>query len=289
MNEVQKIIKYAAMGFAIFLAVMIITGITTGILALTGVISAVTNGTEVTGSNETTDFEEEFENVRSLQITNGIGELSVVKGTGEKVRVTATDVEKTFKATVVSGDELKISTKTNFWNIFNWGTKIHSKPRITVYLPEGFEGRNVIVDAGAGNIKIEDLNCERLELNAGVGNITGYNIGTKSLDIDGGVGEITLDKIKAGKSDINAGVGNISLSGTLSGTNTLDAGVGDIDLDLTGGTDDFNIKVDPGVGNIYIDGNKYGELSWNNKTAENSLDINGGVGNIRVNFHENGF
>lgn len=289
MSELQKIIKYAAMAFAIFLAVMIIMGIASGILAFTGVLSSVSkdkNGTNVTSEEGKIDFEKEFEGIRNLTVMNGFGELSIVQGNSDKVRVTATEVDKKFEVSVVSGDELKISTKSDFWNIFNWGVKSHSKPSITVYLPEGFEGKNVTIDAGAGNIRVEDLNCEDFKLNAGVGNIKGYNITAGSMDIDGGVGEITLDNVKSSKAEIDAGVGNIDITGTLSGRNTVDAGVGDIDLDISGTTDDFNIKVDPGVGNIYIDGNKYGELSWNNKTAENSLDINGGVGNIQVDFHQ---
>lgn len=285
MSEFQKIIKYAAMAFAIFLAVGIITGIIGGVLALTGVISAVSDtNTESASGGGTMDFDKEFDGISNFHIKNGVGELSLVKGSGDKVRVTAMDVTKDFRASVISGDELNITTKTNFWHIFNWGIKIHTKPRITVYLPENFEGKNVTIDAGAGNIKLEDLNCEKLDINAGVGNINGDSVKTQRLTVDGGVGEISMYGVTAEGSDINAGVGNIRIQGALYGRNTVDAGVGDITLTLKGSTDDYNIKVDPGIGNIYIDGNKYGQMSWNNKTAENSFDIDGGVGNIHVDF-----
>lgn len=290
MSEFQKIIKYAAIAFAIFLTVVIVTGIAGGFLALTGVITAVSDrhsNTERTSGGDTVDFDKEFEGIANLRITNGVGELSIIKGSSDKIRVTATDVTNDFNAAVVSGDELKVSTKTDFWNIFHWGIRIHTKPRITIYLPEGFEGKNVIIDGGAGNVKLEDINCSRLDVNAGVGNINGNNIKTSTLNVDGGVGEITLNEITSENSDINAGVGNIHIQGTLTGRNTLDAGVGDIRLVLKGTTDDYNIKVDPGIGSIYIDGNKYGQMSWNNKTAENSIDVNGGVGNININFNNN--
>ncbi|WP_033168512.1 DUF4097 family beta strand repeat-containing protein [Clostridium sp. KNHs205] len=286
MSELQKIIKYAAMAFAIFLAVIIITGIVSGLLALTGVIGAVTDGnSKIEMSNgETADFDKEFEGVKNLYIENGVGELSIVEGSDMNIRVTAVDVASDFEAKIVSGNELKISTKSDFWNIFNWGIKSHKKPRITVYLPEGYEGRNVKIDAGAGNIKIEELNCEELDIDAGVGNIKGYNIYARDLQVNGGVGEINLTGVTAEGTDIDAGVGNIDIEGTLSGKNIVNAGVGEIDLSLTGSTDDYNIKVNPGIGSIYIDGNKYGELSWNNATADNSLDIDGGVGNISIEF-----
>ncbi|SHO47806.1 DUF4097 family beta strand repeat-containing protein [Anaerocolumna xylanovorans] len=290
MSEFQRIIKYAAMAFAIFLTVAIITGIVGGVLALTGAISAVSdkkNKTESTAGSDSVDFDKEFEGIVNLHIMNGVGELTIEKGSSDKVRVEASDVTKDFRATVVSGDELKISTKSDFWNIFSWGINVHRKPRITVYLPEGFEGRNVVIDAGAGNIKLEDLICEKLDINAGVGNINGNNIKTSTLNVDGGVGEITLDEVTADDSDINAGVGNIHIQGTLNGKNTVDAGVGDIRLILKGSADDYNIKVDPGVGSVYVDGNKYGKMSWNNKTAENSIDIDGGVGSIHIDFKNN--
>lgn len=286
MSELQKIIKYAAMAFAVFLAVMIITGIVSGILAVTGVVGAVTDKNITIGKSdeEYVDFDKEFEGVKNLYIENGIGELAIVKGSGNNIRVTAVDVTSDFVARIVSGNELKISSKTDFWNIFNWGIKNHNKPRITVYLPEGYEGRNVEIDAGAGNIKIEELICEDLKIDAGVGNIKGYNIHTNTLKVNGGVGEINLNDITAEGTNIDAGVGNIDIDGTLSGKNIVKAGVGEIDLTLKGTTDDYNIKAEPGIGNIYIDGNKYGELSWNNVTADNSLDIDGGVGNISIEF-----
>lgn len=290
MSEFQKIIKYAAMAFAIFLTVAIITGIVGGILALTGVVSSVSdkrNKTESTAGDGNADFDKDFDGIVNLHIMNGVGELTIEKGSSDKVRVTASDVTKDFRTTVVSGDELKISTKSDFWNIFSWGINVHKKPRITVYLPEGFDGKKVVIDAGAGNIRVEDLNCEKLDINAGVGNINGNNINAGTLDIDGGVGEITLDAITTGDSDIDAGVGNIRIQGTLKGRNTVDAGVGDIRMNLEGSTDDYNIKVDPGVGSIYVDGNKYGKMSWNNKTAENSIDIDGGVGSIHIDFKNN--
>lgn len=290
MSEFQKIVKYAAMAFAIFLAVVIITaiitGITTGIMTVTNITSKVSerdSKTENSSGGDIIDYDKEFEGVANLNIKNGIGELSIVKGDSDKVRVTATDVSKDFR-TVVSGNELKITTKSDFWNIFNWGIKVHTKPHITVYLPEGFEARDTVIDAGAGNIRIEDLNSEKLNINAGVGNIKGNNIKTEEFEIDGGVGEITLDDVVSNETDIDAGVGSIDIQGTLNGRNTVNAGVGDIKLKLNGSTDDYNIKVNPGVGNIYIDGNKYGKMSWNNVTAENSIDIDGGVGNISVDF-----
>lgn len=292
MSEFQKIIKYAAMAFAMFLAIVIITaivtGITAGVMTLTNVTSKVSDRSsknEESSGGDVVDFDKEFEGIVNLNIKNGVGELSIVKGDSDKVRVTATDVSKDFNAAVISGNELKVSTKTDFWNIFNWGIKVHTKPRITVYLPEGFEARDTVIDAGAGNIRLEDLSSEKLDINAGVGYIKGNGIKTEELDIDGGVGEITLDDVAANTTDIDAGVGSIYIQGTLSGRNTIDAGVGDIKLKLNGSTDDYNIKVNPGVGNIYIDGNKYGKMSWNNKTAENSIDIDGGVGNISVDFN----
>lgn len=275
MSELQKVIKYCAMGFAAFLAFGIITGILTAIIAITGTFSGIDSGKAV-------DINKSFEGVESLLVEPGVGSLHIKRGDSDMVEVVAENVSENFIVEKSSGGKLKIKGRFNFWNIF--GHSNNGRSDITVYLPDGFTAEEVEIDAGAGNINIEALTTRKLDIDAGAGNIEGSNIIADRVELDGGVGEIDLKEVELSEVDLDCGVGNINLQGGLYGKCKLECGVGEVSLDLTESADDYDIRVEKGLGTISIDGEKYSDIKWNNRSADNSLDINGGVGNIEIDF-----
>lgn len=276
MSEFQRIIKYCAMAFAAFLAFTIISGILTGILALTGVISGMDGG-------NSTSINQSFDNVTSLYVEPGVGTLKMKVGESEQVVVIAENVSENFVVEQKNNGKLVLKGKVNIWNIF--GNHFNNKKGdITIYLPSDFEAEKVELNAGTGNINIEELTTEMLDIDAGTGNITGSNITAHKVDIDGGVGDIDLDEVNLSNADIDCGVGKVSLQGSLTGKNQIDCGVGEVDLSLEDSADNYDIRVDKGLGDITINGEKYSDLKWNNKKADNSLDIDGGVGDIDIDF-----
>lgn len=280
MNEFQKVIKYCAMGFAAFLAFMIITGIASALFAVAGVFD------HTGGSSKIVDFDQSFQNVKSLSTENGLGKFVIELTDSDEIRVVGENVPDNFKAEKSFSGELKISNNFNFWSIFGGNDGFTENSKVTVYIPKDFVAEKVNIDAGAGDVNIEALNTEKLEINAGAGNLTGSNIKADKVKLDGGVGEISFDKVEFTDTDIDSGVGNISLQGTLYGKNKIDCGIGEVTLDLQGSTDDYNLKVDKGLGSIYVNGEKFSDLNWNNMNADNVLDIDGGVGDIEINFGE---
>lgn len=278
MNEFQKVIKYLAIAFAIFLTVTIITGIASAVVAIVGVTNIK--------QEAIVDFDKSFDDVRSLDIDNGVGKLTIKSTESDKVTVEGINVNESFVAERSLSGELRIKTKFNFWNLFSSKNGFNKNSSITIYLPNSMEAENVRIDAGAGNVNIEYLKTEKLDINAGVGDVYGEFIYAENVQLDGGVGEITLDNVELNDVKVSAGVGNIDIQGKITGRNKIDAGVGNINLDLIGSTDDYDLKVDKGIGEIYINGEKYSNLNWNNQTAEYSMRINGGVGNIRIKFKE---
>lgn len=278
MNEFQKVIKYLAIAFAVFLTVTIVTGIASGIVAIIGVTTV--------NHEDMVDYNKSFDDVRSLVVEHGVGKLTIKTTDSNQITVEAVNVTESFYADKSLSGELKIKSKFNFWNMFNSGGSFNKNSTITIYLPASFEADKVKIDAGAGNVSIDSLKTVRLDINAGVGDVYGENIYADNVSLDGGVGEINLEYVELNDVDIDAGVGNIDIQGKITGRSEIDAGVGNIDLEVTGSSDNYDLKVDKGVGEIYIDGDKYSKLDWNNRTAEHSMDINGGVGNIRIDFKE---
>ena len=277
MSELQKVIKYCAMGFAAFLAFSIITGIITGILAFSGSFSTI-------GSANTVNVTKSFEDVKSLSADNGIGTFTIKVGESDKVEVVAENVSENFKVEKSFSGNLEIKSTFNFWNFFNGAGNQNKQAKITIYIPKDFMAENIEINAGAGNVNIEALSTKKLKINAGAGNIYGKNITASEVKLDGGVGEITLEQVDLSKVDIDCGIGNVNLQGRMFGKCKIDCGVGEVKLNLQGSTDDYNLNIEKGLGSVYIDGEKYSDLNWNNTTASNSLDIDGGVGDIDIDF-----
>lgn len=277
MNEFQKIIKYLAMGFGIFLTFIIITGIVSAVIGLSGVFSS---GSSV----NTTNITERYDNVKSIEIDHGVGKLYILEGTEDQVVVEGSNIPEDYIIEKNFSGTLKIKNKVNVFNIV--GINNNNKSTIRVYLPEGFVAEKFEINAGAGNVELNDITAKQLEIDAGAGNITGNRIYADFFDLDGGVGNIELKDIEFLGSDIDCGVGNIELSGNLLGKNKLECGVGEISIDLYGSPDDYKLTVEKGLGNIKVNGEKYSNVSWNNITATNSLSISGGLGNIDINFQK---
>lgn len=277
MNEFQKVIKYLAMAFAIFLAVTIIGGISTAIFAFTGVF----NGAKASGN--TIDINKSFDDVKSVSIDHGIGTLRVKVGESDKVEIIANNVDENYTIEKSFSGTLIMKNKTRYWFWNRFGTH-DFKSDVTVYLPKDFVAEKFEVNAGAGNVSIEGLKTKKLVIDGGAGDIKGNNIVSHSVKLDGGLGNIILKQVELNDTTIDSGVGNIDIEGLLLGKTEIDCGLGNLDLKLKGTVDEYNIKVDKGLGNCRINGEKYSDIHWNNKTTENVLDIDGGVGNINIDF-----
>ncbi len=278
MNSFQRTIKYIAVGFAVLLAIAIISVI----IKVGVIIASVVSGGAAFHKTETVDFSEAFTNVNSLEVNNSTGQLTILEG--DTFKVETENVSKNFEAKVTKDGTLKIldnNKNINFlWFRFNGINNPNSK--ITIYLPKEFIAKEVKVDTGAGNVDISGLQTEYLLLSAGAGNINGTNIAAEIAKIDGGVGNINLEKVSFQGSDFNCGVGNLTVEGTLLGNNEFDCGVGDVNLNITGNINDYDVKADAGIGNIRLNGDKLSSEYHNNNNASNSIDIDGGLGNVTI-------
>lgn len=278
MSSFQRVIKYVAIGFAVLLAVGIISGIAS---AAINIISAVT-GRSFFGHNEKRiDFTSDFTGVESLDVSNNAGNMYIV--VGDTFRVEAVNVLDSFHAEVSGNGTLTVSEDDKAFQWFNFLDFGNHKSKITVYLPEDFVADKAYINTGAGDLQIDRLEAEDLTINAGAGNVRGNNITADKTRLDGGVGNITLTGVSFNDADLKCGVGSMRLDGTLQGDNKLDCGIGDIDLELEGSREDYDIDVDSGIGTIRVDGQKVSELDQDND-ASNSLNVNGGIGKVTIDF-----
>lgn len=276
MSSLQKIIKYLAIAFAVFICFMIFSGIMMAITIVFGITGVYEEGTTQTGLYVET---REFEQIENLEIKVETSKLIITQGDSFKVEV---EGRKEDISTTVNGNTLKIKEKGHWPHIFNE----ESYTKITIYIPEDISLRKVKIENGAGNATIGAFQTRSLDINMGVGTflIDGKVI-AQNVEIDGGAGKLEIRNCDFTNLDLDGGVGSTYINGILRGSSKIDCGVGKLELSLQGEAQDYRITTKTGLGNIYLnndkcqDGNTYGQ-------GKNAIRINGGVGSTYINLTE---
>lgn len=269
MTQTQKIIKYCAIAFAVFLIFLIISGIA----SIIGTIGNVLNDNDVT------------ENITELNLNT-------------KANILEIDLKAT-NLIIKKGSELKADTNNENITIKRNDNKLVIREKshlvlnqknnadLTVFIPDNINFNAVSINGGAGKIKIEELKSENLFLDLGAGNVTIENLLIeRKAEIDGGFGNLTINNGQINNLELDLGVGDLSLTSYLTGEAEINTGVGESNINLLGDAESYSIEVDKGIGDIIIDGVKVNDEYVYGKGL-NFLDIDGGIGNIKVNFNKN--
>ena len=267
MTALQKVIKYCAIDFAIFLIVSIISGIC-------GTVSAIPFllGGNAAGEIQTHSVSGEIEN---LKIEVSAAALEIVSGS-------SFSVESNHKYLTVKEDNgsLNISEEKIFGGVSSDGVTV------LLTVPEEFVFEDAQISTGAGKVSIDTLCANTLELDLGAGSadIGCLNV-SSAARISGGTGKLAIQSGQIHDLSMDLGVGKLELTGKLTGNCTMDYGIGDAELNLLGKKEDYKIEIDKGVGSATLDGMAMADDSVYGG-GENRIDIDGGVGSVRINFKE---
>ena len=269
MSQIQKIIKYLAIGFGLFLAINIIGWIVFGVFSILGINEIV----NFSGENvEMISYSEEYQNIENLKLDVKYAKLYIK--TGETFKIEADQVNKDWKIKQ-DGSTLKISNVGKSWNIYN------ETPILTIYIPESIELSKTEIELGAGETEIEYLKSNSIELEFGAGKVTIDKIEAEKSEIKCGAGEVIITNANLKNLSLNTGVGRLEYSGYIRGNSNIECGVGEVDLDLKGGEDIYKISAEKGLGDIRCNG----ESVKKNATignGENKIDIEGGKDLIKI-------
>ena len=281
MKEFQKIIKYAAVAFGLYLAISIIGGIIAIIVSIfTGLygISYLTDSLNDTINSDDTSIERNDENQEVEEFSKMKLDISAsnltIKLEGNSYKVETYQIPKNTKIESKDGIlEIKSNKKLN---------KSDSKSSITIYLPEDVELEEADIQVGAGIVDIAGLIAKNVEFNFGAGNVNMQNITVKNnAKIECGAGQAIIKNSELANADIEAGVGKLVYSGDLTGNTQIDCGVGDVELELTGDAEKYAIHTEKGIGDIKINDSSVANDSTIGN-GENKIDIEGGVGSIDI-------
>ena len=272
MNTVQKVIKYLAMAFALFLSICIIGGIITGLAGVSFILSGA-NG-EAAGEMQSYPVDRD---ISSLEIDLSAANLKIKSA--DKF-----SLESNHKYISVSCEDgqLRIKETKKLFGVSSGGVTV------ILGIPDGFVFDGVSIDTGAGSVEIEALSADILKISLGAGEAKISNLTANSrADIDGGAGEMTIDGGRLNNLSLDMGVGELTLRSRIEGTSELDYGVGETRLTLIGSREDYQIKLDRGLGEAKLEGESMGDTSVYG-AGQNRIDIDGGVGAIKIDFEKDG-
>lgn len=275
MTSAQKVIKYCAMAFAIFLVVSIIGGIA-GALGLLGGIFSGNNVLEETKTYEIST------NITALDMEIEAADVSIVFG--DKLKV-----ESNLKHLTVKEENGTLNIKEDSKSLFN----DKSKGKLVLYIPDMPDGANkdniftfksAEIKTGAGVLTIEGLYVANLSMKLGAGKADIKNLHVdKSTDINGGAGQINIHSGMINNLDLDMGVGEVNLTAAVLGNSEINSGVGATNIILQGLKDSYTVHINKGIGNATVDGKSISD-NESYGSGTNRIEIDGGIGSIKVKF-----
>lgn len=198
MNTTQKVIKYFALGFAIFLIVTIISSVILGVLGVATAGKLISDNSSV--STKCGDEKE-----LCLEVSLAISNLEIKKGDHLFVETKNEKVE-------VVQDDYKLVIIERGRHLFE---RYHDR-EVIVYIPEDAQFEKVGISGGAGNIYIESLYAKNLEMSLGIGKTEITSLETENAKISTGIGGVSVglkSEAKDYEIKVSKGIGEISLNG----------------------------------------------------------------------------
>lgn len=280
MTTFQKIIKYGAIAFGIYLCLMIISGIIFALTAIFGItvgLDAYNNHTEINSQNLIEHSIQDYADIEEIEIKLSVCQLDIKKG--DKIRVETVDMSDKFECRT-SGTTLKI--KDDKLNI-NWFNTNEVVPKVIIYIPEDIIFNSIDIKTGANITNIENLDAKKLELELGVGKYSINNMKAETAKIKAGAGEANILDCEIDTLKLDAGIGKLAITGKITESANIHSGVGKLEMNLAGNKDDYRIKAKTGLGNFIIDGKKVrdNEVVGNGNV---NIKIDAGLGETTVNF-----
>lgn len=274
MTTAQKIIKYLAIAFAMFLVFTIISSILGGIYGLAGVLGLKKNTNTENVEIGTKQSEQIQELTTYLDIDINYSNLTIKTGEDFVVQSSNNDIEY-----AQEGNKFKVKEK---------GYIKFSETAIgdvVIYIPKELVFETVDIDTGAGTVDIETLRTDNLILNLGAGETTIKNIISNKTKIDTGAGKLRIKSGNINDLDFDMGVGETDITAKLTGTNKIDTGIGNLKLQLLGDKQDYKFNISKGIGEVKIEDKSIME-DQTIGDGKNNIIISGGVGQIKVGFIE---
>lgn len=198
--------------------------------------------------------------VKRLELRVAAADVEIKEAASRKIRV---DAEHTEEGQYCC--ELRDGTLVVHYQLRNALINLSSHPtvRITLYIPSGMFFASIVLEAGAGKVRMEEvpLSCEKLNADIGAGKWKAAGLLVqKKLDVEIGAGKAKMTDVTAGSLNVHCGVGKSVYKGRVNGDLKVSCGVGSCKFRLENKESDFDYKLSCALGSIQLNGSKIGCL-----------------------------
>ena len=273
MTTAQKIIKYCAVAFGIFLIITIISIVlSTGYRLLNAI--GIINFKENSLLENMVTISDDAEKFLSLNLDIKSSNLQIKTGDKFEVKTNNSNIKYSNENGAIKISEDKVA---------NWFFGKIDIGELIIYIPENMKQIDEVkINIGAGTVFIEQLNTKIIYLDLGAGNVEiDKLIVSEESKINGGAGNININSGKIANVDLDLGVGNTKIKSDITGNSNINTGVGDLNLYLSLDADNYKINVNKGLGKITFNDDKILDDTIIGN-GENYIKISGGVGNINI-------
>lgn len=322
MNVVQKVIKYCAMAFAVFLSVTILGSIIAVVLGLAMESGFYDERERINLSERYSVAELEELGIERIFV-DCPAEILVKPGT--ELAIEAQNVTEDYRIRCSNGTFRLESKRKNFLFSFSFSLFGREKEQgtVVVTVPEGYMPKEFKIDSGVLPVVVENLNTEKLVVDSGSGNVTitalqagklhmdtgsGWvsitDTAVKETSVDSGAGRVKVENSELGVLHLDSGSGTVEFrnvtaedvkvdsgsgavewTGGLTGRCYFDTGSGRVSLQLAGTEADYRLRIDSGSGAVRVNGRKTGDGSYGTN-VRGELQIDSGSGAVTISFDE---
>lgn len=287
----KRVIKYAALLFALVLAATIIGSCLTAGVAVVQMIAdksadgvennrnsgndiwyrdeegdVVFLGIHFGNSGDVKSGSETYKGseIDSLYLEGASGEVIVEAWENDYISVVYENIPEDYEIYNDNGT-LIIELDGNF---FSWGIAFTETPKIHVSVPAAKTLEQVEIDKGSGSAKISGLLADTLEVENGSGGLGISKVTVRELRVESGSGGVTISDATAQKSVFDSGSGSFIVKNSQTGETSMDTGSGFVNFENIVAD---NLVVDSGSGRVDVSGQLTGNCVF--ESGSGSLNV----------------
>lgn len=140
--------------------------------------------------------------------------------------------------------------------------KSSSDNELVITLPENAMLDLFDLQQSCGDVSIDDIRAERIE-------------------IENNLGEVRAKEVAATTLDITDNLGNVEIKECTAGDVTVEASLGNVDVELNDNIVDYSITANASLGNITIDGKKYNG-SFTQSGSKGTIKVDASLGDVEI-------
>ncbi len=159
---------------------------------------------------------------------------------------------------------------------------------VNITVPRGEKLNSAVFDFGAGDMTLEDLEADMLEVSAGAANVEITAVDAANMNLSVGAGNVEVENSTVGNLEVSVGMGNIEVAGTITGNIDGSVSMGELDIDVYGSTQtEHNYDVSCAAGEVRIGSTSYAGVGNDRKIdngASTTYTLDCAMGLIDVSF-----